>query len=144
MMDAKDFLKRIRLLDKKVKAKQREFKRMEIEAESVKASSFCERVQSSSNSSKVENAVVELDEYKNEIDRDIQELIKYKRKVMKKVDMLEDPDEVDILYRRYFEFMKWEDISEATSFSARQVHNIHGSALENFKKVMTDDEWLES
>ena len=44
-----------------------------------------------------------------------------------------DVMESRILYLRYIQFMKWEDICVEMGYSWRQIHNIHSKALNNLK-----------
>lgn len=53
-----------------------------------------------------------------------------------RIEALEDEDEKDILTYRYIKLMRWSgsgSISEKMKISVREVHRLHGRALEHLK-----------
>ena len=66
---------------------------------------------------------------KDELNRQIDELIDMKLKAMKMIDSLSNADSADVLYQRYFEFRKWEEIAEDKRRSLDWVFRLHREGL---------------
>lgn len=47
-----------------------------------------------------------------------------------------DTEESTILEMRYFENLKWCEIADEMNYGQRAIHNIHGRALANLKKLI--------
>lgn len=52
--------------------------------------------------------------------------------IVKNVNEMESETEKNILLLKYISGYTWEEISELTNYSLRQVYNIHNHALEHF------------
>ena len=52
--------------------------------------------------------------------------------IVKNVNEMESETEKNILLLKYISGYTWEEISEVTNYSLRQVYNIHNHALEHF------------
>lgn len=53
-------------------------------------------------------------------------------KIVKNVSQMDSEIEKDILLLKYISGYTWEEISEMTNYSLRQVYNIHNHALKHF------------
>lgn len=74
---------------------------------------------------------------KDEINQQIDNLVNKKIEVMAVIDSLNNPDEINLLYMRYLQYMKWEEIAVKMNFSYKHIHRIHASALNSVKEKMT-------
>lgn len=54
------------------------------------------------------------------------------KKIVKNVSQMDSEIEKDILLLKYISGYTWEEISEMTNYSLRQVYNIHNHALKHF------------
>jgi DNA-directed RNA polymerase specialized sigma subunit len=54
------------------------------------------------------------------------------KRIMKNVSQMDSEIEKDILLLKYISGYTWEEISEMTNYSLRQVYNIHNRALKHF------------
>ena len=54
------------------------------------------------------------------------------RAIVKKVGCMDSEIEKNILLLKYISGYTWEEISEITNYSLRQVYNIHNQALKHF------------
>lgn len=70
---------------------------------------------------------------REEIEREIDALIDLKLKAMRMIDALENADEADVLYRRYFEFRKWGEIAADKGLSLDWIFRLHRRALKNLQ-----------
>lgn len=54
------------------------------------------------------------------------------KRIVKNVSRMESEIEKDVLLLKYISGYTWEEISEMTNYSLRQVYNIHNHALNHF------------
>lgn len=129
----KEFLRSIFQLEKIINAKRELLERLEHEAV-YKAQGYGERVQSSGSvvDRMAENAC-KIADLKYDIGISIDRLINLRLEAIRAIDLMEDENEKQILYMRYLEYMKWNDISETLGRSADWVFKCHGRALKNIK-----------
>ena len=125
-MTAKDFLRGIRRADVLVKRKRQRVEELE-DLLVYKGVSPGESV-GGGNVSRTDK-LVNVIALKDELLSDINKLVEMKRKGMLMIDSLSDPRMVDVFYRRYFDYMKWEDIANALSISTQWVHELHKTGL---------------
>ena len=75
-------------------------------------------------------------DFEQEVLNEIKTLIDLKKEIMGFVDQIDDPNLVDLLYRRYFMFQTWEKVAEEQRISIRQVHRRHGEALKKLQNIL--------
>ncbi len=76
-----------------------------------------------------EDSIIRCIDLTKSLESTICKLTEIKSIVMDRVDSLKDADMVDVMYRRYFRFQKWEDIATDLGMSKRWVLELHGKAL---------------
>ena len=133
-MQVKEFLNKIRHIDMMIDCKCEQIQDLRSRLTSI-SSPMGEKVQSSLNPDKFINPVSKIVELEKEINEDIDKLIDLKRGARKVIEQLDDDVEKMVLYKRYYENKSFEQISVEMNYSWRQVHRLHGSALQNFAKV---------
>lgn len=86
-----------------------------------------------SQQSDLSDYMVLLDE---QIDRLKQERLE-KARTRDQIDLairrMENPDEQRVLRLRYLWGLKWEEVAVKMNYSWKQIHRLHGSALDNFE-----------
>lgn len=86
-----------------------------------------------SQQSDLSDYMVLLDE---QIDRLKQERLE-KARTREQIDLairrMENPDEQRVLRLRYLWGLKWEEVAVKMSYSWKQIHRLHSSALDNFE-----------
>ena len=136
-MEAKEYLKRIKLLDIKIKNKSLEIEDIENKMKGVTGISYDEKISSSSNNkSPQEKMIYKYLAYKEELQENINELTEHKKQAMSLIDKIENAEYIDVLYKRYFQYMKWEQIAVDMNYTYRGILKIHGKALQIFDKVL--------
>lgn len=85
-----------------------------------------ERVSGTSQRSKLENCVCQIDEWEREIDADIKQIRKIKE-LITKVDNL---DYRQLLELRYVDGFTWGEVAERMNYTERWVKVLHGRALQ--------------
>ena len=80
----------------------------------------------------------DLSSYVALLEQEEKQYIKYRNQRIKKcneitekIEQLENEDEKDVLFYRYIQLMKWEEICNEMQCSWRKVHRIHIKALNN-------------
>ena len=133
-MQVKEFLNKIRHIDMMIDCKCDQIKSLRDRLTSISCP-MGEKVQSTKDPDKFTNPISKIIELEQEINEDIDKLIDLKRVARKVIEQLDNEVEKMILYKRYFENKTFEQISVEMNYSWRQIHRLHGSALQSFSKV---------
>lgn len=82
----------------------------------------------------------DLSDYAAKLDGEIAKLKKQRLEniriysdIKRKIDVMENDDQKDVLNYRYIHCLKWEEICLKMRWSWSHTHRIHASALKNFK-----------
>lgn len=140
-MTAKEYLQQIRKADRTIENKLSEISSLRVLAESVTSSWKEDVVQSSGSGDKLGDTVNRIIDLERELNADIDRLIDLKREVMKVIDQIEEPY-CDILYKRYFRYMRWEEIALEMHYTYQWVCVLHGKALLMVKELIEIDKKL--
>lgn len=70
-----------------------------------------------------------------EINSEIDKLVDLKMEARKKIEQLPE-SEMQVLYKRYFQFKKWEQIACEMAYTRQGVCKIHGRGLQNLQKIL--------
>lgn len=138
-MTAKEYLQQIRKLDLQIQNKQLEKEDILNRMKGCAAISYDPKIGASgtpNTKSPQEKYYPILERYEKEIAVDIDCLMNIKREVMAVIDSLDNPDEINLLYMRYFQYKKWEEIAVEMKFDYRYVHRIHSRALNNVNNII--------
>ena len=122
-INAKVYLMNIRKLDNQVKNKN------------VELTEVFKRIKNMQGTEQ-EKLIDKYIEYQNELETSIKELVSYKQEAMNLIDKIDNADCVDVLYKRYLQFKKWEQIAIDMNYAYRTVLRIHGQALKEFEKLL--------
>ena len=136
MKDAKKFLQQLEMIDLKIMNKLIEREQVRSIATGISASVGGDRVQSSGNGHKLEEAVIKLIDLESEIDALVDELIDTKRVVIGVIEKLDSPTEYNVLHKRYVQFQSLQDISDDYDRDYTWVTTTHGRALKNVQKII--------
>ena len=82
--------------------------------------------------SKIETAVIRIQEQINRLTAELTELLSVTEKVSVAIAQVKNPAEKKILKYRYLCFFSWKQISLLMKTSLRQIYRLHSQALENF------------
>ncbi len=135
-MNAKDFLKQIKKLDKLIENKMIEVQQWKEIAQSTTASNpSADRVQSSSNPHRISDAIDRYIDLEQEINRYVDELVDTKKAVISVIEQLEAL-EYDILHKLYVQNFTLYDVADKYDRSYSWVTTIHGHALKNVQKIL--------
>lgn len=132
----KEYLRQLKTASIKIEQKEDELERLKAAAESISANNESERVQTTPRD-RISEDVACIADLKEEINRDIGELLILRNKIINEIQSLDNPVYIDILYKRYVEYKTLEEIAVEMSYSYRQVLRLHGLALQDFKRWHT-------
>lgn len=131
-MTAKEYLSQIRKIDTLIKNKELQLEEIRNKMRGISSISFdsdgsvtCTRNITSPQARWIYKYI----EYQKDLTNALDELIKVKNEVASCIDELNNPYHIELLYKRYFQFLKWEEIAIDMYMSYRQVLRIHGEAL---------------
>lgn len=87
----------------------------------------------SSSGSDLSGYVAKVDAMMEDLRNQMEARIDIKREIIEKIEEMENETEKLILRYRYIHLIKWEEIAVKMDYSWKQVHRIHGNALNHFK-----------
>lgn len=76
----------------------------------------------------------ERENLKVSMDR-IEKLQKQKEEIYKIVELITNPTHKQILFKRYVQGKKWEEISEELNYENQHIHRLHKKAIEDVHKI---------
>ena len=138
MNDAKTWLQKIKLCDTKINIKLDELKQLKDMTLKVTPSMEGEVVSGSCNQDRLGNAVAKIVDLQREIDESIDTFVELKRFFMWIIDRLNDANQASVLYKRYFQYMTFEQIACDMGYGYRNVCYIHGRALQAVEKLIAE------
>lgn len=134
-MNAKEYLSKAFGLDQRINSKLEQVAVLREIATKVTASLHDERVSGTKQRSPMENAAAKLIDLEHEIDIDVDKLVDLKREIIGVINSVQQPEYLLLLELRYLSYKKWEEIAETMNYSYRQVHRMHGQALNNIRNI---------
>lgn len=133
---AKAYLGQIRRYDIMIKNKLEMLARLREQAISISAPMGGERVKTSLKPDKLSEAVAKIVDLESIIKGDVDELTKIKDEVVSTIDRLDDADMINLLYKRYVHYERWERIADELGFAVPTVYRLHGKALIKLEKLL--------
>lgn len=138
-MTAKQYLRQIRTLNRRIDSLIAEKDRVRAIAEGVSGISYDKvKVQAAraTSGNTQTDAVYKLVDLEERITDEIDRYVDMRAEAARAIDRLPQGSERELLRYRYLCDMKWEEIAEKMHVDPRTVYKIHGRALLSFVKVM--------
>lgn len=136
-MTAKEYLKQVYLLDKRIDSDIEEVTELRALAEKVTVPMENERVQTSlSGEAPFLRSLEQIWTLEQEINDEIDKLVDLKRQIRRTIDKLEDFNQKMLLRYRYIHCYSWENIAEKMGISLRWAYGLHGKALQALEAVL--------
>ena len=129
----KEYLRQIRLFDICIRQKEAELAAMRSKIENMSAAVTGERVQTSAKD-KMSEKVSHIVDLENQIIQDKEKFLHMKDRIINEIQCLDNSVYVDILYKRYVEYMRLEEIAVKLHYSYDRMRHLHGLALQAFRK----------
>lgn len=134
-MKAKDYLLQLRSLDTRINQKIRELDQLRQISSLSSINYSTERVQSTRSKEapfvKVIHKIVVLE---REINQQIDNFVDKKHLIINQIQELRDTRFINVLYKRYVEYKRYEDIAKEIGYSFDYVKELHKISLELFEK----------
>ena len=138
-MTAKEYLKQVYLLDKKIDSGLRELVELRALATNVTPTASEEWMQTSpSGEAPFTRALSRIWELENTIDEEIDRLVDLKVEIRSVINEVSDCDQQMILRYRYIHFCSWEDIAGQMGYGLRWIHLLHGKALAAVEEILSE------
>lgn len=137
-MKAKEYLGSLRTLKIKLDQKKEQLLELAISRGNIGSFDYSkERVQTSTEGNQVENSAIKLLMLESQIKDDIIEFEEQKDKMIRELHGLRNNEHIILLYKRYVEFKRLEEISVEMNYSYQYVREMHGYALKEFETTYT-------
>ena len=133
-MTAREYLERLRTIDRETNAMLAHRQEMLEQAISIKSMPDGVCVQTATGS-RVEAAAIKLADYSEEINGSIDKLVDSKREAEKLIRQVQDSRFRSILTYRYLYNWPWEKIMGQMHFESSHLFRLHGYALLEFENI---------
>ena len=128
----KEYLNRYRQAVRKYNSLQEQEKQLRSQMDGPKAIEYSDMPKAYKQTD-LSDYMVRLERILDRIANEKNEMQKIQLEIEEKIIDVMDGEQSRILYLRYIQFMKWEDICVEMGYSWRQIHNIHSKALNDLK-----------
>ena len=135
-MDAIEYLKQVRILQKALDAKHKIFEEKRYSLFLGVNVGDAVRVQTSPRLDSSQSIIAELEDLRVEIAVSEMELIRKQNEIIDTVRMLSDPDQVCVLIDRWVNRKKVEQIAIDMNYSYRQVQRIHKRGVKKLQRII--------
>lgn len=135
MMNAKEFLHQVRKLDKLIENKLVEVQQWRAIAKNTATIFTPDKVQSTHNPLKVQDAICKYMDLEAEINRDIDNLIDIKKDVLSVIEQLSAMD-YDVLHKIYVQGLTLQDVASIYDRQYGWATTRHGIALKEVQMIL--------
>ena len=138
-MNAKEFLRQIKKLDKLIENKLAEVQKWKEIASNTSPNMTGERVQASGNPQRIADAICRYIDLEREINKDIDNLIEIKKSVINVIEKL-NTTEYDVLHKVYVQGFSFDEVAIACKRSRSWATTVHGRALKHVQNILDKKE----
>ena len=137
MTDAKKYLQQIRLYDSRISTKLEELQHTKEMVLRI-TPTLKEDVVSGGGGTQdqLAEAVARIVDLEAEINHDIDRYVNAKQEISATLEKLSDPDQLQVLHKRYVQYKTLEQIACEMNMSYRNVCYIHGKGLQSVSEIM--------
>ena len=135
-MRAKEYLQQLRRLDTVIDQKIKELDDLKVKSTCIGGFDYSkERVQTSpSGDAPYVRTVSRMIDLNEEINRDIDDFVDRKHKIINEIQSLENTKHIQILFKKYVEYKTFEQISVEMNYTYQYIDLLHGYALKEFSQ----------
>ena len=133
-MPPKQYLQQAFVLDRLIKSRQTRIEELRELQMWINSPSTSERVQCSPRTDRIAELTVRLLDAMAECVWEITQLVKTQREIIAAINSLPRPEYRLVLYERYINMKKWDEIAEDNNYAISTVFKLHGLALQAIKK----------
>jgi hypothetical protein len=136
-MTAKEYLNRVRRQNYILKQTEKELNEIRADILTLRASSLSEHVSGSKNSDTADK-YIRLESYMEKVSAEWDKLIDMRNAAKDLIGAMPDPMHRAVLYARYINGQRWEDIAMDMHYSWKGIFKLHGQALQVFDQMHGD------
>ena len=136
-MTAKEYLNRVRRQNYILKQTEKELNEIRADILTLRASSLSEHVSGSKNSDTADK-YIRLESYMEKVNAEWDKLIDMRNAAKDLIGAMPDPMHRAVLYARYINGQRWEDIAMDMHYSWKGIVKLHGQALRVFDQMHGD------
>jgi len=133
-MSAKEYFKQAPTLKKLIDAKKARIQELRELAEwAGRGITTNTKVQKSKKSDPMTDLIAKAADLHDECVKDYMRLLELQWEMESIINSVEKDEQRLVLYERYINLKKWEEIAEENTYSEKHVFKLHGAALQNVK-----------
>lgn len=136
-MTAKEYLNRVRRQNYILKQTEKELNEIRADILTLRASSLSEHVSGSKNSDTADK-YIRLESYMEKVNAEWDKLIDMRNAAKDLIGAMPDPMHRAVLYARYINGQRWEDVAMDMHYSWKGIFKLHGQALRVFDQMHGD------
>lgn len=137
--DAKAYLRAVRLYDTRINMKIDELAAIKASLTKITPTLKDDAVSSGGGSQdKLGDGVAKMVDLREEINADIDRFVDAKKAVSAVIDRIDDPDQLQVIHRRYVLYESFEQIACEMHMTYRNVCYIHGKALQAVSAILEE------
>lgn len=140
MTDVKRYLQQIKLYDSHINTKLDELQHLKEMVTRITPTLKDDVVSGGGSQDKLADAVVKIVDLEAGIDREIDRYVNAKQEISSVLDGIVDPDQLQVLHKRYVQYKTFEQIACDMNMTYRNVCYIHGKALLAVREIMSSTE----
>lgn len=137
--EVKAYLQRVEKYDKLIENKLIEKKQWYDIATGTTSQLSADKVQTSGNHAKMEDAVIKMVDLDREIDRQIDKFVDLKNEVISTIEQLK-PVEYDFLHKVYIQYKTLAEVAELNGYEYSWATTTHGRALQSLRRLLEERE----
>jgi DNA-directed RNA polymerase specialized sigma subunit len=134
-VNAKDFLRQIKKLDRLIENKLIEAQQWREIATNTTTNLSGEKVESSHNPQRISDAICTYMDLEMEARRCVDELVKAKKDVISVIEQL-NAMEYDVLHKVYVQFLTFDEVAIACDRTTSWATTVHGRALKHVQTIL--------
>ena len=135
-MDAKTFLNKARTINMEIDSKLKQTQGLRHLVTNITATLSDMPGSPSRTTDKMERIIARIVDMEHKIDEDIDALVDLKERIQSVINSLDDAEYRVLLTERYINFEDWEKIALTMHYSIRNIHLMHGRALQRVQAKM--------
>lgn len=139
-MDVKEYLKELIKIQVLIKSKTEMIKLLSSKAEYKGINYGDDSGHTSGTTNPAEEILLKILGKEQELAIEVDKYSKMLTTAMSLIDSLENPQHIQVIYKRYLQNKRWENIAVEMNRDLRYVYKIHGEALVSLQKIADIDE----
>ena len=137
--EAKDYLLKIELLDTQINCMQSSVDGLRESLHHITPTLKPDSVTGGGYQDRLSSTIAKIVDLENEINTKIDDLVERKAQVIWLLEKVRNPDYLKVLHMRYVDLEKWDAVASVMCCTVRNVHKLHGRALQVFAKIMEEE-----